>query len=147
MRLLRRRGQKAGFLGARPAPKRVAGYVPGLPLETRRAKEPELEEIPVPPTAVPEKIYPPVEPAFFPPVGGYRTPPVLVIPPIPHGVPPPTCTDNPDTPENECNPENPPPPPPPEEVPEPDTFLILAVSAASLLLLKLRRPRKVPVRA
>lgn len=124
----------------------MAGYLPGLPLETRRANEPAIEEVPLPPSLGPTPAFPPAEPVFFPSVPGFRTPPVLVIPPVPGGVPPPPCTDNPDTPEDECNPP-PPPPPPPEEVPEPGTLLILLlVAAGTLVWLKLAKRKVVAVR-
>ena len=88
-----------------------------------------VAEVPPPPT-VTAQAFPPAQPTFFPPFGGYGPPPNLVIPPIP-GVLVPPCIDNPDTPENECGPPPPPEqPPPPTEVPEPGAILILMVGAA-----------------
>jgi hypothetical protein len=120
----------------------VAGYVPGLPLETRRASEPTLDEVPLPPEAGPIPAFPPAEPVFFPSVPGFRTPPVLVIPPPPAGVPPPPCVDNPETPDDECNPP-PPPPPPPEEVPEPGTLFILGLIAAGAVVWRILSRRRI----
>ena len=129
LRLLRRRpaeGRRRFFLGARPGPKKIAGYVPAAPLETGRAPAPL--PVPAPPPAPLAQAYPPQEPFFFPPQGGFNPPGVLVVPPLPPIAPPP-CEEG----DDDCTPP-PPPPPPPEEMPEPGTLFILMAGAAALWL-------------
>jgi len=114
----RRRKDRAPFLGARPVPKRLAGYEPA-PREPGRVPEEEVPLIPSEPTPV----YPPKTDEWAPPYIPPFEIPGIVVPPI---APPPPC--NPKT-----DPECPPPkPPPPDDVPEPGVLFLLLFGLAAI---------------
>jgi len=133
LRLLRRRYSSKGgrpFLGARPAPKTLAGYNPA-PREPGRGPEGEPYSVPL----TPSPAFPPSPSDWLPPfIPPFEIPGIVVPPTVP---PSPPC--NPKT-DPAC-----PPPPPPDDVPEPAGFwiAIVGIVCASIFFGRPRRRRPI----